>query len=231
MSWVLWLPGLVRAGFIIGVVNGCAPAPSTPPGAVPDPTTTVPAVPVASAAATPATTSALPKLRFPPGAAAPRLGCFGWSEKNRTHACVWGHFEPEPEGRSLFVAFVGGEKRAPIRLVQGAFDDATRAALDEAMLSGDYRVVEEEAWTPTGAPLVLGSFRVVTEGETIRIEHSGHSIFERTTKQIPRFTPTCETRLLPAGPEVVVERRCRVMDEGLEVIEMDVYGCDEQACK
>jgi hypothetical protein len=122
-------------------------------------------------------------------------------------------------------------KRALVRIVGGALDDATRATLDEAMRSGDFREVEERPWTPTGTPLELASFRVVTEGETIRIEHSGHSIFERTSKSIPRFTPTCEARVRPAGEDVVVERRCRVMDEGIEVIEMDVYGCDERACK
>jgi hypothetical protein len=144
---------------------------------------------------------------------------------------VWGHFEAEPEGRSLWVVLLGADKRALVRIVGGALDDATRATLDEAMRSGDFREVEERPWTPTGTPLELASFRVVTEGETIRIEHSGHSIFERTSKSIPRFTPTCEARVRSAGEDVVVERRCRVMDEGIEVIEMDVYRCDERACK
>ncbi len=213
---------------LVGLTAACAPAP--PPRVADSPTRVVPPMPASPPAAKPAPPGPA-VLRFPPGAAAPRHGCFAWSASFETYACVLGHDEREPDGRSLSVTFAGRQSQRGFPLGHGLLNDATRRDLDDRMVAGGYVATEVGPWTRSGEYADVGKHRVFLDKETVRVEHDGTKIYERTDRHIPKFTPSCQLRALPAGAgRIVIERSCKVLDEGVEVTELDVWSCDDKHC-
>lgn len=184
-----------------------------------------------SVPAPPAPDAAPVVLRFPPGAAAPSPGCFAWSRDLGTHACTLGHHEPDAEGTSLAIAFVGPTSRPGLPLAQGHLDEGNRSTLDAAMVAGSYVAVGDRAWAAAGQRTTVGEHLVSLEGDTVRVERGGAKIFERVEHRIGRFVTRCELRTSAQGPaRIVVERRCMTRDEGVDVTELDAWSCDATHC-
>jgi len=114
---------------------------------------------------------------------------------------------------------------------RGALTDARRRQLDDLMVAGAYVATEDGPWTNPDTPLVLGAHRAVVHGESLRVEHDGVQIYERTEHHIPKYSPVCKLRALPVGTAgIILESSCSVLDEGVEVIEFNVSFCDEKQC-
>jgi hypothetical protein len=210
---------------------GCARSGSESRTATAEPATTITVTPSPAAltSTSPVPRDGPPTLRFPPGAKAPRIGCFAWSETNETFACTFGQSAADAEATSLSVAFVGREQRATIVLTHGALDEPARASLDAAMRAGDYQSVVESPFTVSGMAIEVGAFRVIVSGKSIRVERSGLPPFEHAIRDLSK-SEGCQARVLPAGQRIVVERRCLMLDDGVNVIETEVWGCTEHAC-
>ncbi len=99
------------------------------------------------------------------------------------------------------------------------------------MLADGFVAAEDAAWAKAGERVELGPYRVVPSGESLRVQLREKTIFERNDRHIPKFAPTCTLRLRQVGTAgIVVERRCVLSDEGVEITDLDAWFCDDSHC-
>jgi hypothetical protein len=155
------------------------------------------------------------------------------SDRLDSVACATGHVEPEADAVSTFIHFFGGgETRAGIPLVGGVLDESARRSLDEAMVGGEYREIGPPAWdSKVDAARELSGFRIVIDSKLRRVEHGGKLVFEHTDWYLPRYSRTCSARAWSLAAGIVIERTCRTVDEGVEVLGIDVLRCDSTRCR
>lgn len=172
-----------------------------------------------------------PPIRFGAGVPPPQLGCFAWSPTKETFACVVGHAEPDPDGVSTLILFIEKEAHSRIALERGLLTEANRTTLDAKMVEGDYRYLGPPEWTSSETPSELAGFLITMEPERIRVEREGKVVYEGIERSLPRYRPTCSGRAWTTSFGILVERTCRVMDEGIGVFTTYVYACDATRCR
>jgi hypothetical protein len=227
---------LVRLGFAVStalsvtLLDGCGAQPSPEPARVSTPSIPPPPPEPASSPSTPAPRLP-PPIRFGAGVPAPQLGCFAWSPSKETYACVVGHAEPEPDGMSTLILFIEKEGHSKIALERGLLTEANRTTLDARMVEGDYRYLGPPEWTSSETPTELAGFVITMESERFRVEREGKVVHESIERSLPRYRPTCSGRAWSTSSGILLERTCRVMDEGIGVYTTYVYACDTTRCR